>query len=68
MEKIILDVEGMSCSHCENTVAGALHALPGVAKVQASAPLKKVEVEYDAAQVSPAQLKKAVADAGYDVM
>ncbi|GHF56375.1 metal-binding protein [Kitasatospora xanthocidica] len=40
----VLAVDGMSCGHCERTVAAALSALPGVSEVVADAPSGRVTV------------------------
>ncbi|MEI6579104.1 MAG: copper chaperone CopZ [Eubacteriales bacterium] len=68
MEKVTLNVEGMSCSHCEHAVKTAVGALDGVASVEVSLAEKKVTVEYDAGKVSTADFKLAIEDEGYDVV
>ncbi len=68
METITLNVEGMSCSHCEAAVKGALITLPGVVNVTVSLASRTATVEFDAAKVTPAEMKAAVAGQGYDVV
>jgi len=68
MEKIILNVTGMSCSHCENAVKKAVTALDGVTKVDVDIPAKKVAIEYHADKITPADFKVAIEDQGYDVV
>ena len=68
MDKIILNVMGMSCSHCENAVKKAVSALEGVTKVDVDLPGKKVAVEYEADKVTLADFKAAIEDQGYDVV
>lgn len=68
MEKIELNVMGMSCSHCKNAVKKAVSALEGVTKVDVDLPGKKVAVEYQADKVKPADFKAAIEDQGYDVV
>ena len=58
-----LTIEGMMCAHCAAHVEKALNALPGVTAVVDLA-AKTAVVTGDAADES---LKKAVADAGYQV-
>lgn len=58
-----LTVEGMSCSHCEQTVEEAIEALTGVRNAAADREAEQVTVDGDA---SPEQLVAAVEDAGYD--
>ncbi len=67
MEKIVLDVEGMSCQHCVNRVQKAVSALPGVAGVKVSLDEKKVTVELDPTAVTERQIKEAIEEQGYDV-
>jgi len=67
MPKIILNVEGMSCSHCENRVKKAVGALNGVANVLVDLKSKKVSIEFDSEKVSIETIKDTIEDQGYDV-
>ncbi len=66
MEKVTLNVEGMSCNHCVNSVEKAVKEVGAAASVNLSA--KTVAVEYDQAKVSLAAIKQAIEDQGYDVV
>ena len=68
MEKIVLNVEGMSCEHCENRVKKAVGAMKGVNAVAVSLADKKVTVELDASVVTEQQVKEAIEEQGYDVV
>jgi len=68
MEKIVMNVMGMSCSHCENAVKKAVLSLGGVVKVDVDIPTKKVVIEYQAEKITPADFKAAIEDQGYDVV
>lgn len=68
MQKIILNVEGMSCSHCENRVKKAVGALAGVKSVDVSLEDKTVSVELDPSAVSENKIKEAIEEQGYDVV
>lgn len=70
MAKEITDivVEGMSCSHCENSVKKAVGALKGVDKVGVDLENKKVTVEFDPEQVTGKAIMDAIEDQGYDVV
>lgn len=68
MEKKILNVEGMSCSHCVNAVTNALNALDGVDKVDVDLAGKTVAVEFDGDKVSLEAIKDAIEEEGYDVI
>jgi len=62
-----LDVEGMSCSHCEHTVKKSVGALAGVDSVAVDLKGKKVTVEYDAERVNLDKIKETIEDQGYEV-
>ena len=68
MEKKVLNVEGMSCSHCVNAVTKALTALDGVSAVDVSLENKTVAVDYDADKVSLDAIREAIEEEGYDVI
>lgn len=65
MEKVTLQVEGMSCGHCVKSVEGAVREAGGEAKV--SLETKTVEVDYDPGKVSLEAIKEAIEEQGYDV-
>ena len=67
MQKLILNVEGMSCSHCENRVKNAVGALSGVSSVVVSLSEKTVSVELDTSAVTEKQVKAAIEEQGYEV-
>jgi len=62
-----LKVEGMSCSHCEQSVKTAVSAIPGVTDVQVSLDEKTVTVIHDE-NVSLDAIKNEIEDQGYDVL
>lgn len=68
MENITLDVQGMTCGGCVNSVKRVLTPIPGVSKVDVVLETGKVSLSYDAAQANPAQFKEAIRDAGYQVV
>lgn len=63
-----LNVKGMTCSHCEAAVKRALEGLEGVSKIDVDLAADKVDVTFDDAKVSEADLKQAIEDQGYDVV
>jgi copper chaperone len=65
MERIVLDVAGMSCSGCVNSVTAALKSLPGVAQVDVSLAAGQASVVCDAALISVAELTQAIDEAGF---
>ncbi len=62
-----LNVEGMSCSHCENAVKTAVSALNGVTEVLVDLASKTVTVTHDE-KVSVESIKNEIEDQGYDVL
>lgn len=68
MEKITLNVEGMSCSHCENAVKNAVGALDGVANVNVDLAEKTVIIEFDAGKASPNSFRNAIVEEGFDIV
>lgn len=62
-----LNVEGMSCSHCENSVKKAVGELDGVESVAVDLKGKKVTIEFEPEKVSVETIKAAIEDQGYDV-
>ncbi|GIP58618.1 copper chaperone CopZ [Paenibacillus sp. FSL W8-0186] len=66
MQTVTLNVEGMSCNHCVNSIEGAVSKLGASAKVDLSA--KNVTVSYDEGKLSVETIKEAIEDQGYDVV
>lgn len=67
METIKLQITGMACGGCADTVSQALLALEGVAECAVSHGEAQAIVSYDPAKVTPAQMRSAIASAGYQV-
>lgn len=63
-----LNVQGMSCSHCVQTIERALKGIAGVSAVHVDLAKGTVTVTYDEASVGEAKLKEAIEEAGYDVV
>ena len=64
MEKVKLNIKGMSCGHCVNAVEKALRAVPGATLEAVS--IGSASVSYDPTKTKPDDLVKAVDEAGYD--
>ncbi|HEU0299721.1 MAG TPA: cation transporter [Longimicrobium sp.] len=65
MKTVRLNVEGMSCSHCQAAVEKALQNQGGVRSATVHLQEGAAEVEFDPAAVSPEQLAAAVTAEGY---
>jgi copper chaperone len=66
VESTTLNIKGMTCMGCVSSVTKVLKATPGVADAQVTLDPAQAKVQYDATLTSPAQLKTAVEDAGYE--
>jgi copper chaperone CopZ len=67
MLKQTFRVSDMHCSACVMRLEGLEDDLPGVRQVRASYLKQQVEVEYDEAQVTAAQIIAAIQRLGYTV-
>lgn len=61
-------VEGMSCSHCENSIKKAVGALDGVDSVATDLKRKLVTVEFDPGRTGAGEIKNVIEEQGYDVI
>ena len=68
METIQLNIEGMTCNGCVNSITKVLQQISGVSSVEVSLEQKRATVVFNPAQCNPAQFKAAVEDAGFDVV
>jgi len=64
----MLNVEGMSCSHCEKRVKEALDAIRGVISVSVNLDEATVSVDYDTTGVNEEQIKETIIEAGYEIV
>ncbi len=60
-----LVVSGMTCAACPITVKKALTRVPGVSRAEIDLAQRRAVVTYDDTRTSPADLAKAVTEAGY---
>lgn len=61
-------VQGMGCAACVARVEGALKSAKGVSSASVSLASNSALVEFDTAVTTPGELRKAVQDAGYDLL
>ena len=66
MERVTLEIEGMSCEHCVRAVRLALEGVEGV-RVEEVA-IGRATVEYDESRAMRDAIADAVADEGYMVV
>lgn len=67
MEKVTLNVQGMTCQGCVNSVTRVLKATPGVQEVNVTLQPGRADVSFDPARTDAAALRSAIEDAGYAV-
>ncbi|MBG9565374.1 copper chaperone CopZ [Brevibacillus agri] len=68
MSTVTLNVQGMSCNHCVNSIEGALNKLEGVQSARVSLADNQVTVTFDESAVSLDKVKETIEDQGYDVI
>lgn len=66
-KQIVLQIEGMSCASCVQTIEGSLRNLTGVLKANVNFAAQKASLEYDPALVGLREIEKAIGDVGYGV-
>ena len=64
---IELPVTGMTCANCANTIERTLKKTPGVNSAAVNYASERAQVEFDPAQVKPADMIERIRKAGYDV-
>src|SRR4030042_758093 len=68
VEKILLPIQGMTCASCVNKVQKALNSLKGVVHASVNFATERASVEYIPEQVTIRDFKRAVQEAGYQVL
>jgi copper chaperone len=66
MIKTTLQVEGMSCQHCVNSIEGALKKIGVTGKVNLAS--STVDVSYDENLIAIGAIKEAIEEQGYDIV
>ncbi|HKM59756.1 MAG TPA: heavy metal translocating P-type ATPase, partial [Candidatus Bathyarchaeia archaeon] len=67
-EKIMLQIGGMDCVNCAQSIEKALNCKEGVYYATVNFATEKVTVEYNSEQLSLAGIKKIIQDVGYQVI
>lgn len=68
MQQAVINVEGMTCGGCVQSVTKAINRLDGVEQANVSLEGKIASVIYDDAKTNEDAIKQAVRDIGYDVV
>lgn len=67
MSQVILNVQGMSCGHCVNSIEGNVGRLNGVESVKANLDEGKVAVTFDPSAVDLKDITDVIENQGYNV-
>ncbi|MDQ0230264.1 copper chaperone CopZ [Metabacillus malikii] len=67
MQNITLNVKGMSCGHCVNSIEGSVGQLDGVNQVTVKLADAQVEVLFNESQVTLDKIKEKIEEQGYEV-
>ncbi|MDM5205367.1 copper chaperone CopZ [Cytobacillus kochii] len=67
MSQVTLNVQGMSCGHCVNSIEGNVGNLNGVESVKVNLDQGKVDVTFDPSTVSLKDITDVIEDQGYNV-
>lgn len=65
MEKLVLPITGMTCSHCAATVKEKIEGLPGITRADVNIPMSEAHVSYKPSEVGVPDIVKAIKAAGY---
>ncbi|HWO76000.1 MAG TPA: copper chaperone CopZ [Bacillus sp. (in: firmicutes)] len=67
MEKVTLNVAGMSCGHCVKAIEGSVGNLQGVKDVKVALDEGTVQVEFNPEEVKLDTIKETIDEEGYEV-
>jgi copper chaperone len=63
MERLRIEIEGMSCGHCVKSVRGTLEKVPGVQVEQVE--IGRATLDFDPDVTTPHKIVQAVEGSGY---
>ncbi|XP_048175260.1 copper-transporting ATPase 1 isoform X2 [Corvus hawaiiensis] len=63
---VVVNIEGMTCSSCVQSIEGVLSQKAGVKSVHVSLPNGNGTIEYDPLQTSPEDLRSSIEEMGFD--
>jgi copper chaperone len=68
MKNQVINVNGMSCDHCVQTITQALNEICGVAKVQVDLEKKAVTVGFDENETDLKTISAKINEAGFEAL
>ncbi|NWV88481.1 ATP7A ATPase, partial [Machaerirhynchus nigripectus] len=63
---VVINIEGMTCNSCVQSIEGVLSQKAGVKSVRVSLPDGNGTIEYDPLQTSPEELRSSIEEMGFD--
>ncbi len=67
-QEVTIKVGGMMCATCVETIGAALREIPGVVTATVNLGTEKAYVTYNPSLATPADMKKAIEEAGYQYL
>jgi len=67
-KKVVLDIGGMSCVTCSQTIEKRLSKLKGVTQATVNFAAEKAIVDYDPNALNPKTIEDAIVEVGYKVV
>lgn len=67
MQTIMMNINGMTCLGCVNSVKSLLDKIPGVNDADVSLENGQVTIQYNAEKTDVNQFKEAIMEAGFEV-
>lgn len=67
MAESTVNISGMTCGHCVETVTKALESLSGVKEATVNLEENNARISYDTDKVGLPEIEKAVTDAGFEI-
>ncbi len=68
MKNQVINVDGMSCDHCVQTITKALEGINGVAEVEVSLEKKQVTVGFEENQTDLKTIAAKINEVGFEVV
>jgi len=67
-EKTIINIGGMSCAHCVNTLTKALEKLDGISSIKINLGTEKAYITYNSALTGISEMKETIEQTGYQYL
>ena len=63
-----IQVEGMTCGHCVETVTQAVSSLDGIRQVSVDLDKKQVSVDFDESRINSEAISSKITEVGFEVV